>query len=140
MPFGLTPAHLIIILVIVLIVVGPGKLPDTGAAIGKALRGFKNEMDGTNPDQAAASLPPAPPVQQVQPPVQYVQVQPPVQYVPVQPQVQYSGLPAARARRAVRSRSRSAGDARAAVDAADRAAKPGLRFKAAEPLPRHQSR
>jgi sec-independent protein translocase protein TatA len=90
MPFGLTPAHLIIILVIVLIVVGPGKLPDTGAAIGKALRGFKNEMDGTNPDQAAASLPPAPPVQQVQPPVQYVQVQPPVQYVPVQPQVQYA--------------------------------------------------
>ena len=44
MPWGLTPAHLIIILVIVLIVVGPGKLPDTGAAIGKALRGFKDAM------------------------------------------------------------------------------------------------
>ena len=45
MPLGLTPAHLVIILVIVLIVVGPGKLPETGAAIGKALRGFKEAVD-----------------------------------------------------------------------------------------------
>jgi len=53
MPWGLTPVHLIVILVIVLIVVGPGKLPDTGAAIGKALRGFKDAVDGN--DQAGSS-------------------------------------------------------------------------------------
>ena len=101
MPWGLTPAHLIIILVIVLIVVGPGKLPDTGAAIGKALRGFKDQMDGEVNQTAAPQQPgapvapaaPAPVVQVAQPGVQYVQVpaQPAVQYVqvPAQPGVQY---------------------------------------------------
>ncbi|MGD0248614.1 MAG: twin-arginine translocase TatA/TatE family subunit, partial [Candidatus Limnocylindrales bacterium] len=62
MPWGLTPAHLIILLVIVLIVVGPGKLPDTGAAIGKALRGFKDAMEGDG-DKAAVAQQPAPPTQ-----------------------------------------------------------------------------
>jgi sec-independent protein translocase protein TatA len=37
--------HLIIILVIVLIIFGPGKLPELGSAIGKAIRGFKKAMD-----------------------------------------------------------------------------------------------
>ena len=77
MPLGLTPAHLIIILVIVLIIVGPGKLPDTGAAIGKALRGFKDAMDGNENNQAAQT--PEPPAQ---PPVQQQPVQPPVQQHP----------------------------------------------------------
>jgi len=76
--WGITPVHLIILLVIVLIIVGPGKLPDTGAAIGKALRGFKDAMDGNDKSDAAAPQPPAqppvqPPVQPGQPPVQYVQ-------------------------------------------------------------------
>jgi len=35
------PAHLILILVIVLIVFGPGKLPEIGAALGKGIREFK---------------------------------------------------------------------------------------------------
>ena len=39
------PMHLIIILVIVLIIFGPGKLPDMGSAIGKAIRGFKSAMN-----------------------------------------------------------------------------------------------
>jgi len=37
--------HLIIILVIVLIIFGPGKLPDIGASIGKTIRGFKQAMN-----------------------------------------------------------------------------------------------
>ena len=65
MPWGLTPAHLIIILVIVLIVVGPGKLPETGAAIGKALRGFKDAVDtgeaGPSATQQGAIPPAVPP-------------------------------------------------------------------------------
>jgi sec-independent protein translocase protein TatA len=37
--------HLVIILGIVLLIFGPGKLPDMGSAIGKAIRGFKKEME-----------------------------------------------------------------------------------------------
>ena len=80
--WGLTPVHLVVILVIVLIIVGPGKLPDTGAALGKALRGFKDAMDGSDSHQAAAAQQPAPPAQ---PPAQYVPAQPQVQYPPQQP-------------------------------------------------------
>jgi len=39
------PTHLIIILVIVLIIFGPGKLPELGGSIGKAIRGFKKAMN-----------------------------------------------------------------------------------------------
>ena len=39
---GLSPVHLIIILVIALVILGPGKLPETGAAIGKAIREFRH--------------------------------------------------------------------------------------------------
>lgn len=64
MPWGLTPAHLIIILVIVLIVVGPGKLPETGAAIGKALRGFKDAVEtGETGSKTVASQPAQPTMQ-----------------------------------------------------------------------------
>jgi sec-independent protein translocase protein TatA len=38
------PLHLIIILVIVLIVFGPGKLPQLGEGLGKGIRSFKNAM------------------------------------------------------------------------------------------------
>ena len=36
--------HLIIILIIVLIIFGPGKLQELGSSIGKAIRGFKKAM------------------------------------------------------------------------------------------------
>jgi sec-independent protein translocase protein TatA len=39
------PMHLIIILIIVLIIFGPGKLPELGGSIGKAIRGFKKAMN-----------------------------------------------------------------------------------------------
>jgi len=39
------PMHLIVILAIVLIIFGPGKLPQLGGSIGKAIRGFKQEMN-----------------------------------------------------------------------------------------------
>jgi len=37
----LQPTHLIFILLIVLIIFGPGKLPDLGRSLGKGLREFK---------------------------------------------------------------------------------------------------
>jgi len=43
--FGIGMPELIVILVIVLIIFGPGKLPDMGNAIGKAIRNFKKAMD-----------------------------------------------------------------------------------------------
>jgi sec-independent protein translocase protein TatA len=42
----LRPTHLIIILVIVLILFGPGKLPDLGRGLGKGIREFKEAMRG----------------------------------------------------------------------------------------------
>jgi len=41
----LQPMHLILILIIVLIIFGPGKLPELGASIGKAIKGFKQAMN-----------------------------------------------------------------------------------------------
>lgn len=43
--FGIGMPELIVILVIGLIFFGPGKLPDLGSSIGKAIRGFKKAMD-----------------------------------------------------------------------------------------------
>ncbi len=57
MPLGLSPVHLILILVIALIVVGPGKLPDVGAALGKSIKEFRKAASDV---QEATSLTPAP--------------------------------------------------------------------------------
>jgi sec-independent protein translocase protein TatA len=42
------PIHLIIILVIVLIVFGPGKLPGIGGAMGKSIKEFKDSVEGAD--------------------------------------------------------------------------------------------
>jgi sec-independent protein translocase protein TatA len=39
------PMHLLIILVIVMIIFGPGKLPELGNSLVKAIRDFKKEMN-----------------------------------------------------------------------------------------------
>ena len=44
------PMHLLIILVIVLIIFGPGKLPDLGNSLGKAIREFKKSMSEPEKD------------------------------------------------------------------------------------------
>ncbi|MGD0168333.1 MAG: twin-arginine translocase TatA/TatE family subunit [Smithella sp.] len=38
------PMHILVILGIVLIVFGPGKLSEIGSSLGKSIRGFKNAM------------------------------------------------------------------------------------------------
>ena len=43
------PMELIVILVIVMIFFGVGKLPQIGAALGKGIRGFKTNVEG-DPD------------------------------------------------------------------------------------------
>ncbi len=40
----LQPGHLILILIIALIIVGPGKLSNLGGALGKSVREFRNSV------------------------------------------------------------------------------------------------
>jgi len=52
--FGLGWTEIIIILLAVIVIFGPKKLPEIGAALGKSLRGFKEEVapdrDESSPD------------------------------------------------------------------------------------------
>lgn len=41
MPFNIGPGELLLILVLALIVLGPGKLPEVGSALGRAIREFR---------------------------------------------------------------------------------------------------
>jgi TatA/E family protein of Tat protein translocase len=81
---GLTPAHLVLILIIALIVIGPGKLPELGAAVGKSLKEFQKAAGQITDPQQPAPL--APPVQQYwapQPQIQPMQVPPAPYYAPL---------------------------------------------------------
>jgi sec-independent protein translocase protein TatA len=51
--FNLGFPELMVILVIALIVFGPGKLPDLGISLGKAIRGFKKAVseEGDGPSE-----------------------------------------------------------------------------------------
>jgi sec-independent protein translocase protein TatA len=52
--FGIGMPELIIILVIILIIFGAGKLPEIGGGMGKAIRNFRKatkEVDKKDPDQ-----------------------------------------------------------------------------------------
>jgi sec-independent protein translocase protein TatA len=62
LPFNVGPTELIILLVIVLIIFGPGKLPGIGGAIGKSIREFRKAQTGQDEEAAkpAQSSPEAP--------------------------------------------------------------------------------
>ncbi|HEY7524570.1 MAG TPA: twin-arginine translocase TatA/TatE family subunit [Candidatus Limnocylindrales bacterium] len=59
MPFNIGAPELIIILVIALLVIGPGKLPDVGSALGKSIREFRKAssdvQEATRVDSGTAS-------------------------------------------------------------------------------------
>src|SRR3981081_959728 len=64
---ALQPGHLIVVLVIVLLIFGPGKLPELGKAVGDGLRELKKATGGedhketaTLPAATAAAAPCAP--------------------------------------------------------------------------------
>ncbi len=44
--FGIGMPELIIILVIMVLIVGPGKLPQIGSSLGGAIRGFRKAAEG----------------------------------------------------------------------------------------------
>jgi sec-independent protein translocase protein TatA len=58
--FGLEPLHLVLILAIALIVLGPGKLPQAGKALGEAIRGFREGAAGKD-EPKPPDGPPSPP-------------------------------------------------------------------------------
>lgn len=49
--FGLGTQELLIILVLVLVIFGAGKLPQIGGALGKGIRNFKKGMDDSDDEK-----------------------------------------------------------------------------------------
>jgi sec-independent protein translocase protein TatA len=39
------PLHLIVVLAVVLVVFGPGRLPELGESLGRSIRGFKKALE-----------------------------------------------------------------------------------------------
>lgn len=56
MPFRLGPMELIIILVIVMVIFGVGRLPEIGGAMGKAIREFRKSQSKIEGDEDATQL------------------------------------------------------------------------------------
>ena len=54
MPFRIGGPELIILMVVVMIIFGVGKLPQVGGAMGKALRDFRRAQDGEEVADLAA--------------------------------------------------------------------------------------
>ncbi|MDQ3719766.1 MAG: twin-arginine translocase TatA/TatE family subunit [Actinomycetota bacterium] len=50
MPLGIGPLEIVIVLVIVLIIFGPKRLPDLGRSMGKGMREFKQSVTGKDDD------------------------------------------------------------------------------------------
>ncbi len=47
----LQPTHLLFVLVIALLVLGPKRLPEVGRSLGKGLRDFRNALSTDEPDR-----------------------------------------------------------------------------------------
>lgn len=89
---GLTPPHLLIILVIALIVIGPGKLPEVGGTIGKSFREFQ-KATGAVQDAVTGPLAGAPPQAQAPQTEAQPQAQPYYAAQPVYPAPAYAAQP-----------------------------------------------
>ena len=55
--FGLGAPELIVILVVALLVFGPGKLPEIGAALGKGIKDFKKAIENKGDDAEPQAQP-----------------------------------------------------------------------------------
>jgi sec-independent protein translocase protein TatA len=56
----LQPTHLIIVLAVALIVLGPKRLPEAGRALGQGLKEFKSSISPTQPDDPQDQVSTAP--------------------------------------------------------------------------------
>ena len=55
MPFRLGPTELIIVLVIIMIVFGVGRLPEIGGSLGKSIKEFRKSVKDPSGDEEAES-------------------------------------------------------------------------------------
>jgi len=63
MPLGVGLPEILIVLVIVLVIFGPKRLPDLGRSLGRGMREFKDSVTGKDDDKLPAAKPePAEPV------------------------------------------------------------------------------
>ncbi|MBD2205778.1 twin-arginine translocase TatA/TatE family subunit [Calothrix sp. FACHB-1219] len=51
MLFGLGWPEIAIILIVAIVIFGPKRIPELGNALGKTLRGFKEEVKGSNSEK-----------------------------------------------------------------------------------------
>ena len=57
MPFGISPAELAILLVIILLLFGAKRLPEIGRSLGSGMREFKDSISGKRDEDDRAELP-----------------------------------------------------------------------------------
>jgi sec-independent protein translocase protein TatA len=50
--FGISPVHLIIVLIIVLVIFGPSRLPQLGESLGKTIRAIREGSEQKDGDEA----------------------------------------------------------------------------------------
>ena len=55
----LSPTHLLLILVVALIVLGPKRLPEAGRGLGSAIRGFKDSLSTADRREAQPAIQPS---------------------------------------------------------------------------------
>ncbi|MFT3865602.1 MAG: twin-arginine translocase TatA/TatE family subunit [Solirubrobacterales bacterium] len=59
-----SPMHLLVVLIVAILVLGPKKLPEAARGLGTGIRQFKESLDGTDSEKpatpAVTSPPPAP--------------------------------------------------------------------------------
>ncbi len=66
MPFNIGPFELLLVLILALLVLGPGKLPEVGSALGRTIREFRKASTdiesslSVDPSKAAAARPVGP--------------------------------------------------------------------------------
>ena len=60
MPFQIGATELIILLVVLLLVFGPKRLPEMGRSVGRGIREFKDSVSGTEKPDEPAAVTPAP--------------------------------------------------------------------------------
>jgi sec-independent protein translocase protein TatA len=67
-PFGIAWWEILLILLLVLLVFGPKRLPEMGRSLGRGFREFKESITGDNKDdEKAAELPPPDPAEAPEP-------------------------------------------------------------------------
>ena len=66
MPFNIGPFELLLVLILALLVLGPGKLPEVGSALGRTIREFRKASTdietslSVDPSKASAARPVGP--------------------------------------------------------------------------------